>query len=279
MEKKIIFLDIDGTLVNDCNILPESAKEAVKRARANGHYVLICTGRSVSQVIGPVKELEVDGKVCSAGGYVEVGGKVLREIHMTKEDVELIVDYMESKGICYCLESSNGVFVSKNAKAYFKESMKERVTQNPERHEEIEAGMKAFMDIMTEGVEMIREDINKVTFLHSDVPFKEIEAFFKDKFEVLPNSVKVASQNGGEVMMPGVHKASGVQVVLDYLKLDRANSFAYGDGLNDMEMIQYVAYGVAMGNACDELKKVAMDVADEVEADGLYKSFEKYGLI
>lgn len=279
MEKKIIFLDIDGTLVNDCNILPESAKEAVKRARANGHYVLICTGRSVSQVIGPVKELEVDGKVCSAGGYVEVGGKVLREIHMTKEDVELIVDYMESKGIGYCLESSNGVFVSKNAKAYFKESMKERVTQNPERHEEIEAGMKAFMDIMTEGVEMIREDINKVTFLHSDVPFKEIEAFFKDKFEVLPNSVKVASQNGGEVMMPGVHKASGVQVVLDYLKLDRANSFAYGDGLNDMEMIQYVAYGVAMGNACDELKKVAMDVADEVEADGLYKSFEKYGLI
>lgn len=279
MEKKIIFLDIDGTLVNDCNVLPTSAKEAVKRARANGHYVLICTGRSSSQVIGPVQELEVDGKICSAGGYVEVGGKVLREIYMTKEEVEFIVNYMDSKGICYCLESSNGVFVSKHTKAYFKESMKERVRQNPERHKEIEAGMKAFMEIMIEGAEMLREDVNKVTFLHSDVPFKEIEAFFKGKFEVLPNSVKVASKNGGEIMMPGIHKASGVQVVLDYLKLDRANSFAYGDGLNDMEMIQYVAYGVAMGNACDELKKVARDVADEVEADGLYKSFEKYGLI
>lgn len=277
--KKVIFLDIDGTLVNDHNAIPESAKEAVAKARANGHYVFICTGRATSQVVGPVKTLELDGRVCSAGGYVEMNGKVIREKYMTKEDVEFIVNYMESKRICYCLEAPNGAFVCKRTKQYFRDIIAARIERHPEKKQEIEEGFQAFVDIMIDDEDMIRTDITKVTFFGSEVAYEEIEAAFKGRFEILPNSVKLAQKNGGEIMLPGVHKATGIQAVLDELKLDKANSFAYGDGLNDLEMIQFVAHGIAMGNACEALKKVATDVTDDVEKDGLFKSFKKYGLI
>ena len=76
---KIIFLDIDGTLtLPGSNVPPESALEAVRLARKNGHKVLLCTGRNPA-MMAPVYEYGFDGAVAGAGGYVFVGDKVLAE--------------------------------------------------------------------------------------------------------------------------------------------------------------------------------------------------------
>lgn len=279
MSRKIIFLDIDGTIVNDCSVIPTSAKEAIRRARAKGHYVFLCTGRASSEILGEVAELEVDGKVCAAGAYVEVGGKVIRERYIPTEDVQYVVDYMEKNEISYCLESPAGAFVCKRTKAYFKEFIERKIAKWPDKKKEIEADLQVFIDQMIEDAEMIRPDINKVTFHNADVTFEELQEAFESRFVLLPNSMQVGEKRSGELMLKGVHKASGIEAVLTYLNVDKKESFAFGDGLNDMEMLQFVAHGIAMGNAYEALKEVATDVTGHVAEDGLYKGFEKYHLI
>ena len=68
---KIIFLDVDGTLVDYENHLPESAVLAVRKARENGHRVYICTGRSKAEVYENIWEIGLDGMIGGNGSYVE----------------------------------------------------------------------------------------------------------------------------------------------------------------------------------------------------------------
>lgn len=75
-ERKLIFLDIDGTLTEPGhNVPPESAVEAIKEARRRGHLVFLCTGRNLG-MLSPVLEGGIyDGVVGSSGGYIQVGDK------------------------------------------------------------------------------------------------------------------------------------------------------------------------------------------------------------
>ena len=85
--------------------------------------------------------------------------------------------------------------------------------------------------------------------------------------------------NSGELSIPGVHKADAIQVVLDHLGIDVADTLGYGDGHNDLEMLQHVAVGVAMGNAVPELLAVADEVTGTAAEDGLLASFTAHGLV
>ncbi|MNJ41790.1 Sugar phosphatase YbiV [compost metagenome] len=80
-------------------------------------------------------------------------------------------------------------------------------------------------------------------------------------------------------MVPDIHKAIAIEKVLAHLNIPRENTFGFGDGNNDIEMLEYCNTGVAMGNAREELKAVADDITDDVDHDGLYNSFKKYHLI
>ena len=75
MHKKIIFLDVDGTLVDFHGDLPESAREAVLQAKANGHRLVVCTGRLKNQIYPQVLAMGFDGIIASAGAYVECDGR------------------------------------------------------------------------------------------------------------------------------------------------------------------------------------------------------------
>ena len=75
--------------------------------------------------------------------------------------------------------------------------------------------------------------------------------------------------NSFEICALDTSKAKGVQKVLEYLHIDKEHSYAFGDGLNDLEMIHYVGHGIAMGNAVDELKKIADEVIGHVDEQGL----------
>ena len=80
-------------------------------------------------------------------------------------------------------------------------------------------------------------------------------------------------------MQPGITKAFGIQKILDFYKMNISDTIGIGDGSNDIEMLQFCATGIAMGNASDKVKTAANMVTDRIECDGLYKAFEKIGLI
>jgi Cof subfamily protein (haloacid dehalogenase superfamily) len=144
---------------------------------------------------------------------------------------------------------------------------------------ELERGFGPFIDSVIVGADPGRDDINKISFLHSEVTLDEVRAQFSDTFTIIPGTVPVFGPNSGELSIPGIHKAGAIQTLLDHLGLDLADTMAYGDGHNDLEMLQHVAVGVAMGNAVPELKDIADDITGSPDEDGLFTSFTKYGLI
>lgn len=277
--QKIIFLDIDGTLVNDYGVIPESAKLAVQKARGNGHYVFLCTGRSKAVILSDILEIGFDGVVCAAGGYIEVGENVLLHEKVKIKDIQRVVEYFNQNGIEYYLESCGGMYSSKNGKKQFRSILDKLLSENPEAKGQIEKGFLPFHDLLVEGKDLIREDINKISFLGSDVPFEIIQKEFEETFTVIPSTVAIMGKNSGELSLPGIHKASGIERLIQHLNIDKENTFAYGDSWNDIEMLEFVQHGIAMGNAIESVKKAADDITDTHNENGIYNSFKKYGLI
>ncbi len=277
--QKIIFMDIDGTLVNDHGIIPDSAKHAVRQARENGHLVFICTGRSKAELFPEILEVGFDGIIGAAGGYIEIDEEVLLHERVSTEDVEHLVAYFDEHGIDYYLESNGGLFASKNCKAHIRKIIDNFIMENPHAREEVEKGLQPFHDCLIEGENPIRDDINKISFLGSDVPISEISREFEAKFTVISSTVPIFGENSGELSVPGIHKATAIEILINHLKIDKQNTFAYGDGLNDLEMLEYVQYGIAMGNAKEPVKLAADDITDTHDEHGIYNSFKKYGLL
>lgn len=279
MNKKIIFCDVDGTLINHHGVMPESTKEAIKGARANGHLVFICTGRSRAELVGEANELDVDGRICSAGGHIEVQDQLIRQEFMPVETIEHIVNFLNEHHIHFCLEAPDKIYVSEGTIPFFAERTKRNIEKYPESKEDIEKHAQGLVDHMITGEPLIRDDICKILYFGSNLSTELLQAEFQDEAIILPNSMDYWGSGSGEIMMPNVHKATGIQHVLAHLGMDQKDTLAYGDSLNDMEMIQFVNVGVAMGNACDALKEVADEITETVEEEGIYKSFKAQGLL
>lgn len=75
--RKIVFIDIDGTLLTENGIIPESAQQACRQARENGHLLYLCTGRSKAEIYDSIWNIGFDGLIGAAGGYVESGNEML----------------------------------------------------------------------------------------------------------------------------------------------------------------------------------------------------------
>ena len=88
-----------------------------------------------------------------------------------------------------------------------------------------------------------------------------------------------ATTINGELISKVDNKATAIKQVIDYLGIDKKDTIAFGDSMNDYEMINFVECGIAMGNACNELKEAASRVCRSVDEDGIYYEFIELGLI
>ena len=278
MKKSIIFLDVDGTLVNDNGIVSNSAEVAIKEARKNGHLIFLSTGRSKAELFDHIMDIGFDGVIAAAGGYIELNNKTIMHKKFKEEEVKEIVEYFNEKGIDFYLEANGGLFASKGCKEHLIKILFDE-NQSEKQREELEKGMKPFIECLINGENLYRDDINKISFLGSDININEIIAKFSGKFNIIPSTVPMFGENSGEVSLKGIHKANAIEVLLNYLDASNENTYAYGDGINDKEMLEFVNVGVAMGNAKEELKIIADDITDIHDNDGIYNSFKKYGLI
>jgi hydroxymethylpyrimidine pyrophosphatase-like HAD family hydrolase len=172
--QKIIFMDVDGRLVNDKGVIPESAKLAIQNARAKGHLVFICTGRSKAELFPEILEVGCDGIIGAAGGYIEVGQEILLHERVKKEDVQHLIEFFNQHEIDFYLESNGGLFSGKKCKKHIRTIIEKLLIEKPEAKEEVEKGLQPFHDCLIEEEDLIREDINKIFFLGSNLPIEII---------------------------------------------------------------------------------------------------------
>lgn len=273
-----VFLDVDGTLVNDRGVVPASARDAVHRARANGHLVFLCTGRSVSELWPEILEIGFDGVVAAAGGYVEVDGAVLSHRPLPIEALRRAVEFLDGRGVEYLLESNDGLHGSSGVQAELRRLLLGQITDE-DVLAELERGLGGFIDSVVVGADPLMVPVNKIVFLDSDVTLDEYRAELGEVLDVTPAAVPMFGANSGELTQPGVHKAAGIEVITEHLGIARSDTLALGDGFNDLEMLRHVAVGIAMGNAPQPVRDAADHVTGTPDEGGVHSALSRFGLI
>ena len=254
---KALFFDVDGTLVDGTHgvrDIPLTARAQMERLHNEGHKLIICSGRPYC-LIGPELRLPVfDAYVMCNGAHVEVNGSSLYEERM---DARLVRDYValfEELGIEYMLQTAHHIYLDPSyakLRSFF-ESFGHRdvFTYDYDKDEVIPRVIKLESHATPEALGRLEEAV-------------------RGKAEYTARIDDNGGYNAFEVFSPVISKAVGIQKVLDYFGIAMEDSIAFGDGINDLEMIELAGTGVAMGNACDELKAVADAVCGNVDEDGL----------
>ena len=275
-ERKIIFLDIDGTFTEPgSNIPPQSAMDAVNRARQNGHLVFLCTGRNYA-MLEPVYKLGFDGAIGSAGGYIVHGDGIIFDCPMNEEQRLLVLNTLEECNIFRTVECKNGSYTDEGFKKFLEENSGEGGNSELLRwRKQIEESL----DIRPMA-EYNGAPVYKVVFMSPSPDYleKPKKVLGKDFNLIIQEPDKYGITNG-EIVNKIFDKGKAVKKVCEYFDISIDDSIGFGDSMNDLEMIQQVAYSVVMDNGSPTLKQMADYVAPKVTEDGLLEAFEKLKLV
>ena len=251
MTRKAVFLDVDGTLLNDRGLVPDSARSAVQQARANGHLVFLCTGRSLPELWHEIMNVGFDGVIAAAGGYVEVDGQVLTHQNVPVDQVRRVVEYFDCpgdqllpRGQLRALRQRRGQ-VPDAASVLYGGVTDEDVLAELQRvasarsstHVDCRRGPGARghqQDLVPRLRRAVRRDPGRVR--------RHVRRDPGHRPAVRAQQRGAGARAGSTRPEPSrpCSSTSGIPV---------EDTMAYGDGHNDLEMLEYVDVGVAMGNA------------------------------
>lgn len=277
MTRKAVFLDCDGTLIDDYGQVPDSAVRAIQKARQNGHLVFLCTGRSMVEVTQNVFDIGFDGYVLASGAFVQVGSDVLVHRLQSLDALRHVADYFAAHGGGYFFQANEGVYTTTAMRDQLRRVVVSQVGDDP-AFAEVDHALFTYLDTITTDCDPFSKPITKVIYYEANASIEELRKEFTD-FEIVCSSAGVFGDSAGEMTIPGVNKALGIDVVVEHLGVDLADTIAIGDSYNDLEMLEHVAVGVAMGNAPQDVIDVADEVTTATTEDGIYLAFQRHGLI
>lgn len=261
--QKALFFDIDGTLVNFQGEVLESTKSALKKVRQNGHKIVICSGRSICDINMDIFGVPFDGIIATAGAYVSHQNQVIYEHFIEDSARRKIIELLEYANARYIAQTNHLVVTEKNKQAVCQHFQ----IKNPEKVLEIENHIEE------------RKDIKKFTFCQSQLPLAEIQKALAPWCCVTAMSFENVTDDSGEICALGIDKALGIQKYIDFVGIDRKDTFSFGDGPNDYEMIEYAHIGIAMGNAIAGIKEKADYITTSVNEDGIERALRQFQLI
>ena len=267
---KLIFLDIDGTLtVPGENVPPQSALDAIRAARDNGHKVFLCTGRSWAMTES-VAACGFDGVICSAGGYVVLGGETVYDHPMDAGELRRVLDAMRAPDIFCILETKSTTFADVGAESF----------------DSTNSEALRWQKMLTESFDVspLRdyrgEPVYKVSFLCTRrAALERPRQILQDRFEFCLQDFLSGDTVNGELINRDFSKGAAIRRVCTYCGAPVAETVAFGDSMNDLDMIETAGVGVCMGNGSPELKRRADRIAPPVERGGLAAAFRELGLV
>lgn len=263
--KKAIFFDIDGTLIDCINghiDLSHQVKQAIRRLQQEGHYAFIATGRPYAFLSEAILSFGFDGYILTNGAQVMIGNETIYKEALDPTFVKAATVEFEQRQIQYMLQSDRYSYMKDEYKEYYQFFDSIGVSRN------YLVSDYQLEDVQTQKIELL-------------CPNDEAMDYCLSLVEQNPeyDYVHSISERMFELYSKKNTKATGILTALKHLGIPVEQSYAFGDGKNDIEMLSTVGCGIAMGNASDEVKSYAHQVTDSVLEDGVASGIEKYILI
>lgn len=273
--KKLVFFDVDGTLTTKSNYIPETTIQAINQLKRKGVSPVIATGRPPLLIDEISERLGINSYIAMNGQYIVYEGKVIYSNPIAIDLVDQVVEFakLRKDGIILCAERELIInsSLSLNSESISLKLLKKLAYLIPE---------KIQRRVMNQ---MMKKGPRKSDYQDKEIFMMNLNVGQLGEKEYIQKLEKLhftrANKDSMDIINEGVSKASAVEIVLDYLDIKIENSFAFGDGLNDLEMLKFVGTGVAMGNAFEELKNAADLVTESVSDDGVQKALKKLELI
>lgn len=257
MVKKVVFFDLDGTLLNDNKVVLESSKRAIRVLQDKGIYTVISTGRSPRMFDWLLDELNISSYVSMNGQHVVFEGA---EIYSNPMDPDMVHDltttaHRYGHGLAY--------------------SNYQNIRVNAENH-----------PLIYPSYEYLKIDYPVVeTEFYKHSPIHQIQLYCERNYA--PFYMQRYSDytflewgdNASDMLPKGISKAVGVHKIMERLGVKRENSYAFGDGTNDFEMLDFVGTGIAMENGIPDLKAKADFVTTSCSDDGIANGLMGVGLL
>lgn len=276
--KKLLFFDIDGTLAYPRFNPSPATVEAIQEARANGHKVFLSTGRTLDSVPRAVREIGFDGGIFSAGGFVIYEDTVLSHHFMPDPLVQKILVLLHRKTIFFTLETAEGKFKSENGNDILSQLDMTKSSSEMQRFSE-----ELLFDKMLRTLsDYSGQPVYKIAFFSTDRSMADqLSASLEGSAKVVrfDNLVPDFPLTAGEISDCSIHKGLALQDICKYLNKTEADCIAFGDSMNDAEILQTAGLGIAMGNAEDRVKALADMVCDSCENNGIAKALYDLNLI
>lgn len=258
MTNKIIFFDIDGTLLNDKMELPKSTFESIKLLQERGHFVVIATGRPPFAFQDLRDKLGITTHISLNGQYV---------VHQNQVIYKNPLNYHELKKLVHLSTEQKHPLIYVNGDGW---------ETNVEQHlqmEEAIASMKVDTEVIFNPNSYKENEKYQALIFCNEIEEAEYKKTFHKFDFVRWHDFSV------DVLPKGGSKAAGIKLLMDNLSLDYEHAYAFGDGLNDREMLKFIPNSVAMGNAVNATKSAAKYVTGDVNNDGIYLGLKQVGLI
>lgn len=273
---RAVFLDFDGTFA-DHGVVPPPHADAVRRARANGHRVLVCTGRPLSildeDLIG-----EFDGVVTSAGARVDLGGRTLCDHRIPADLARRAVEVLEEHGAAYCLESPEAMYAPARAITMLEGRLR-TLLDAASADGPAATGARTILDALQVPDDLRDCSFAKISVWDSPTGIDALAEQIGPGLRALPNSISGDSARSGELQNADVDKADGVAVVAAHLGLGLEDTVGAGDGMNDVGMLETVGTAIAIEGSPAPVLAPADIVVPGPARHGLVEAFERIGLI
>lgn len=261
---KLVFTDLDGTFVDSSKRVPERNRRVLGLAAEKGVQFVPCTGRNASGLPVELAQSEaVRYAVCGNGtSIVDLrANRVLRSITMGRDQVERLYELLADLPVTFDVFIGNKVYTHRSRLPFIHEAAGGNDTM-----ERFFLGLRTIYDCPLEEI-LDKGPVTKVTFLHPGNIHRDDVRAAIDSVGGLEWTYSLP--NNTEVARAGANKGPALRWLCDYLGVDLADVVAFGDGDNDILMIEAAGDGVAMANAIPEALAAADHVTGSCDEAGV----------
>lgn len=257
---KAIFFDIDSTIYSHrIHDVPESTKKTLYQLKKNGYKVGIATSRcqfEATHLPRFLREFDFDATIFDGGAVTLEKGNVLYKYPIAVQQIQTLLSYVKQMKVPMRYSTLEGDYFHEECKSKIKDEF-----------------FKLYLNIPIVKPYEMDEAFNVLIYLQNQEQVKEVERLLDDVAMV------IHSNNIVEITAKGIDKSVAVQHMVDRWGLTRENIICFGDGANDVGMLQYAGLGIAMENGNQKAKNIADRICGHIDEDGIYHICKQLKLI